>query len=593
MNKKEEIIEQITANTIHKKIDKILEESSKKNEEDFKLSMELANEAKLLSEEHFYTKGLANSLIQLGKRYQNISNYVEAMKCALQAIELFKGLKDVKGEAVCLDILGGVYNFLGDYSKRLDCNLKSLELREKAKDVPAQLSATNNIGDTYMSMGDFDKALKYFKHCLTFPDLTDHIQAIVYYNIGEVYFSLENYKLAKKNIAKGLSFAKKCNYWQILIASYQMEARMLIGQKENERALNLLTKALKLVLKNAGKEEEYPLYRYFSEAYKNLSLYHKAYSFLNKYNQIKEELLNENNAQQLKKLEFDFQFKKIKDEAVVTKEKNKLLTRAFNKIELQRNEIKDKNQSITDSIRYAKRIQNSILPSNEKINNCLANSFIFYQPKDIVSGDFYWVDKIDDEVIFSIIDCTGHGVPGAFVSLIANNGLNKIILEKKITKPSAILTEIDVLMSESFRNAENTVNDGMDMGVCTWNTKTNTLQFSGAYHSLFMYDGEKVVEIKGNRESIGYSFFLNKTPFVNHIFKANTETTFYLSSDGFPDQFGGEKGKKLKWKGFKELLNRVGAQPINVQRKEIQSYFNKWKGDLEQLDDVCMIGVKL
>jgi len=547
----------------------------------------------LLSEDSFYTKGLANSLIQLGKAYQNLSNYGEAMKSALQAMELFKGLKDLSGESVCLDILGGVYNFLGDYNKRLDCNLKCLTLREKAKDIPAQLSTTNNIGDTYMEMGEYENALKYFKLCLTFPNLEVRIKAIVYCNIGEVYFYLKEYKLVSQNLEKGLLYGEESGYWQIIIAAYQMQARMLIRQSKNEKAIDLLDKAKLIAIERKSIEDGYYLHFYYAEAYGNMNLYEKAYLNLNKYHQLKEELLNDNNAQKLKKIEFEFQFKSIKDEAKETKEKNKLLTRAFNQIEVQRNEIELKNISITDSIRYAKRIQNAILPTEEKIENLLENLFVFYQPKDIVSGDFYWVDKVGDEIIFSVIDCTGHGVPGAFVSLIAYNALNKVILENQITKPAKILAAIDEIMINSFKNTEENIRDGMDMGVCTWNTKTNVLQFAGAYHSLFIYEDNELNEVKGNRESIGYSFFEHKSDFKNHTIKIKPKTIFYLSSDGFPDQFGGEHGKKLKWKGFKNVITNIAPTPINAQLPVLKTFFDNWKGDLEQLDDVCVIGVRL
>jgi serine phosphatase RsbU (regulator of sigma subunit) len=353
-----------------------------------------------------------------------------------------------------------------------------------------------------------------------------------------------------------------------------------------------LDKAQKIALEKGNKEEEYLLYRSYSDVYGKLNQFEKAYSYLNKYNQLKEELLNDNSAQKLKKIEFEFQFKSIKNEAEETKEKNKLLTRAFNQIETQRNEIELKNLSITDSIIYAKRIQNAILPSSEKIENLLKNSFVLYQPKDIVSGDFYWIDKVGDEVIFSVIDCTGHGVPGAFVSLIAHNALNKVILEKQITQPAQILTEIDKIMINSFSKSEDTIRDGMDMGICTWNIKTNTLQFSGAYHSLFINNGSELKEVKGNRESIGFSFYETKSKFINHNILIEQGMTIYLSSDGFPDQFGGEKGKKLKWKGFVNLIENVAEKSISEQRSNLASFFSNWKGDLEQLDDVCVIGVK-
>ena len=592
LDTKEDILAKINTNSPQDKVDQILITSTKKRAVDVQLSIALAEHAKVLSEEHFYTAGLANSLIQLGKIYQTLSNYGEAMKAALQAMELFKGLKDLNGESVCLDVLGGVYNFLGDYNKRLDCNLKCLALRQKIKDVKAELSTTNNVGDTYMSMGDYQNALRYFKMCLDFPDLDARIKAIVYLNIGEVYFYMKDYDSVPEHLEKGLKHGRESNYWQIIIAAYLIQAKMKILQGENEEAILLLDNAKEIALEKENKEDEYELYRTYSDAYGNLKQYEKAYDCLDKYNRLKDELLKDNNAQKLKKIEFEFQFKSIKNEAEETKEKNKLLTRAFNQIEIQRNEIELMNLSIMDSIRYAKRIQNSILPTPEKIDTILSNSFVFYKPKDIVSGDFYWMDKIGDEVIFSVIDCTGHGVPGAFVSLIAYNALNKVILERQITQPAQILTAIDQVIIDSFNNSKTTVRDGMDMGICTWNVKTNQIQFAGAYHSLFIHDGITLQEIKGNRESIGNSLYENKSEFMNHEIFFQPDMTIYLSSDGFPDQFGGEKGKKLKWKGFKKLLESVSTLPPSKQLDQIKSFLTNWQGELEQLDDVCVVGVK-
>jgi serine phosphatase RsbU (regulator of sigma subunit) len=587
----QKILDTIKVATPQEKIDELVKITEQERPKNVTFAVELIKEAKRLSEEHFYTKGLSDSLILLGKIYQNISNYGGAMKAALQAKELCISQSDIKGEADCLDILGGVYNFLGDYNKRLDCNLNCLLLREKAGDISDQLSTMNNIGDTYMVMGDFENALKYFEQCLSFPNLEDRIQAIVYYNIGEVYFNLKDYSKAQINIDNGVAFGKKSEYWQIIIVSYQLEAMILIAQNENEKAIDLLNKAIKIALENENKEDEYALYRNLADAYGNVKEHKKAYYYLNKYNHLKEELANNNDTQKLKKIEFEFQFKSIKTEAEETKEKNKLLTRAFSQIETQRNEIELKNLSITDSIHYAKKIQNSILPSRDKIKSILKDAFVFYQPKDIVSGDFYWINKIGDEVIFSVIDCTGHGVPGAFVSLIANNALNKVILEKQITEPAKVLEAIDKIMISSFASEGKSIRDGMDMGICNWNQKTNTIQFSGAYHSLFICENDELKEVKGNRESIGYSLYKEKMPFINHTLDIEKGSNIYLSSDGFPDQFGGVKGKKLKWKGLRNQLLEASSLSIEKQLPFLQSFFTEWRNDLEQVDDICVIGV--
>jgi serine phosphatase RsbU (regulator of sigma subunit) len=361
----------------------------------------------------------------------------------------------------------------------------------------------------------------------------------------------------------------------------------------NTDVLTMLDDALKLAKQKNAKEEIYSIYDLYSRCYKQKESWEEAYKYLELYNELKNEVLAQNNTQKLKRIEFDFQFKSIQSEANDIKEKNEMLTKTFAQIELQRNEIESKNIAITDSIHYAKRIQNSILPEDEKIKKILPNSFVFYKPKDIVSGDFYWVEQVGDEVLFSAIDCTGHGVPGAFVSLIAFNMLNKVVLERKITKPSLVLGELDKLMRNLFSKSAEKVRDGVDMGFCSYNVKTNQLNFAGAYQSLFVCNGAEIEEIKGNRESIGFSIFKEKKQFVNHEVTVKSGDSLYLSTDGFPDQFGGEKGKKLKWKNFKQLLCDIQPTKIIEQKEELRQFFYNWKDDLEQLDDVCVIGVKI
>jgi len=582
----------ISAKEVQLKLNELIAESSKLLADDVKKALSVAEQAQQLAQQHFHSKGLADSFKQLSSCYSHLSDYGNVMRNALEAKELYQGINDLKGEADCLNILGGVYNFLQDYNKRLECNLNCLELRKKADDMPGMLSTLNNIGDTYTVMADYENALKYFNECLT-HDLNLHMKAIVYYNIGEVNFFLKNYTEARKFILKGLDYGEQSNYWQIIIVSYQMQASIFLLNNEFNEAIDVLLKAEEVAKNKGSKEDQFPLYELFSEAYGGLNNYEKAYEYLNLYNKLKKEIMSYNNAQKLKKIEFEFQFKSITTEAEEIKKKNKQLSKAFKQIEIQRNEIESKNVSITDSIHYAKRIQNSILPPDDKLSSLLPNSFVYYEPKDIVSGDFYWIERVGDEILFSVIDCTGHGVPGAFVSLIAFNMLNKVVLEKHITQPASILKEMDNLMKSLFSQSEEKVRDGVDMGICTYNTKTNKFSFSGAFHSLFICNGEELKEIKGNRESIGFSIYQNKKEFINHEIELTKGDTVYLSTDGFPDQFGGRKGKKLKWKGFRGLLCRIHKVPIINQKDALRGFFQEWRKDQDQLDDVCVLGVSL
>ena len=573
-------------------IELLLQSSSELMEDNLPEAILKARDAEKIATEIFDTKALADCSKQIALCYSQASNYIETLKAVLQAQELYQSINDYKGEADCLNILGGVYNFLKDYQKRLECNLRCLELRKKVNDKNGQLSTYNNIGDTYTVMGDYDNSLRYFNICLSFPDITTRIKAIVHHNIGEVNFFKKDYTNALIYLNQGLELGKESNYWQIIIASSTMIGAIHNIQNNTTKAIEILNAALKVAQEKKSIEEEIPIYKELSITYAKINNFNKAYEFLNLHNQYKEQLLADNNAQQLKKIEFNFQLKAITSETEETKRKNTQLTKAFNKIEQQRNEIEYKNIAITDSIHYAKRIQLAIIPSENKVKSLLNNSFVFYQPKDIVSGDFYWTEKIGAKTFFAVIDCTGHGVPGAFVSLTAFNLLNKVVLEKQISQPSEILTQLDELLIRLFKKSDKNIRDGFDMGLCCWNSEDNTLNFSGANHSLFRIINNELQEIKGTKASIGYSLYETKHVFKNHAFRLTNGESVYLCSDGLPDQFGGEKGKKLKWKGFKSWLTEIQSTPMNKQKNKIHQLFKNWKKDQEQIDDVCMLGVK-
>lgn len=576
---------------IKEQITSLLETSLKIMDEQLPDAITKAREAEKLAAAIFDTKLLADCSKQIAVCYSQASNYIESMKSVLHAQELYQSIKDYKGEADCLNILGGIYNFLKDYQKRLECNLKCLELRKKINDNMGQLSTYNNIGDTYTVMGDYNNALKYFDICLNFPNLTTNIKAIVNHNIGEVNFFKKDYATALKYLEKGLAYGKESNYWQIIIASGTMKSSILLKQNQTDEAIQSLDEVLSIAQKRNSKEDTIPIYELLAEAFQQKNEYEKAYSFLRKHNDIKENLLQKNNAQQLKKIEFEFQLKALTSETEEIKRKNSQLTDAFKKIELQRNEITYKNIAITDSIHYAKRIQLAILPNDSKVKSLLKQSFIFYQPKDIVSGDFYWTEKVGTKKFFSVIDCTGHGVPGAFVSLIAFNLLNKVILEKQFVQPAEILTELDNLLVELFKQSNESIRDGFDMGLCCWDEKQNTLNFAGANHSLFRVVNHELFETKGTKASIGYSLTETKSNYVNHTFELQKGESVYLCSDGLPDQFGGEKGKKLKWKGLKNWLLEINPLPVSERKERLGLMLKEWKNNQEQIDDICLMGV--
>jgi ligand-binding sensor domain-containing protein/serine phosphatase RsbU (regulator of sigma subunit) len=258
-------------------------------------------------------------------------------------------------------------------------------------------------------------------------------------------------------------------------------------------------------------------------------------------------------------------------------------------------ELDEINKDITASIRYAKRIQDAILPPDDYVKKHLPETFILFKPKDIVSGDFYWMEEKTETVIFAAVDCTGHGVPGAFMSIVGHNLLDRVVGEQKITRPARILDELNKSISDTLRQTDledNTVRDGMDIALCALNKKTNVLEFAGAYNPLWLLRDNEIIEIKANKFPIGNSKFGDNHHFTNHEIPLQKGDTIYIFSDGYSDQFGGPKGKKFKASALKQLL--LNAQGLNMaaQRELLDTTIEAWRGNHEQVDDILVIGFR-
>ncbi len=261
----------------------------------------------------------------------------------------------------------------------------------------------------------------------------------------------------------------------------------------------------------------------------------------------------------------------------------------------QKEIIEETNKHITDSIKYAKRIQEAFLPSEETVTTLLKDAFILYKPKDIVSGDFYWIEKKENKILFAVVDCTGHGVPGAFMSIIGFNGLNQIVNEYNYTKPSEILTHLNKNISDTLRQKveDSKIRDGMDIAICSIDLENNTLEFAGAFSPLFIVRDGEVLKTKGDKHPIGNFVGVENYEFTNHHIDLLPNDKIYIFSDGFVDQFGGAGGKKLKYNAFRKLLLDNYEKPMPKQKEAIDTFFEEWRAGYEQIDDVCMIGVSI
>jgi serine phosphatase RsbU (regulator of sigma subunit) len=266
-------------------------------------------------------------------------------------------------------------------------------------------------------------------------------------------------------------------------------------------------------------------------------------------------------------------------------------------------EIEEKNKSIIDSINYARRLQDAILPPLKTIKESLPDSFVLYQPKDIVAGDFYWMwgettsrhsssgEVQEDLILIAAADSTGHGIPGAMVSVVCSNALNRTVKEFQIKEPGKILDKVRELVLETFEKSEENVQDGMDISLCSINTKTLEVQYSGAYNSLWYIRNGEMKELAADKQPIGK--FDNPTNFKTHTLQLAKGDTLYLLTDGYPDQFGGEKGKKFRYKQLKDLLMDNKQLTMEQQKTVLEETLSRWKGSLEQVDDILVIGIRI
>lgn len=273
------------------------------------------------------------------------------------------------------------------------------------------------------------------------------------------------------------------------------------------------------------------------------------------------------------------------------KKANQLLSEQKSKIEEQKHLVEEKQKEILDSITYAKRLQQAILPPTELITKNFPNSFVLYQPKDIVAGDFYWAEKINDLFFIAAADCTGHGVPGAMVSVVCSSALNRTVKEFALSDTAKILDKTRELVIETFEKSNAEVKDGMDISLLCIDKQNQKIHWSGANNPLWYIQDKSLIEVKADKQPVGKSY--DTKAFTSNRIEYKPNTTFYLFTDGFADQFGGPNGKKFKYKQFQELLLGQVDEAMPVQQANISSALENWKGELEQVDDICVIGIRI
>ncbi len=584
-------IEEVIPNLSLQEIDELNQKAWDIRVSDLRASWKLANDTERISIINSYQKGIAESSRNLGYCLWRFGDYSQSLEKSMIALEIFRSLKDKKGEADTLNSVGAVYMYQGDNDNRLKCNQLCLQIRTEIGDKEGVASSEGNIGETHMEMGNFEEANKWFDKCLKNPHASVQAQSWAHHNIGIIYYRTEQLEKAIIAFKQSFELSDSVNYEVLSIATQIQLSQVLIELNVFSAEIDInLNQALLAALNIGVKEDIHKIYLAFSQLEEKRGNVTQSFEWFKKYHKAYEDLFNESSDLKLNNIQTQYEIESARQETEFERTKHLELKQFIDQISLQKNEISQKNREITDSIKYASRIQYAALTTNEYIKKNLSfDFFIFYKPKDIVSGDFYWATKKDTKFFIAVCDSTGHGVPGAFMSLLNISFLNEAINEKNITEPNLIFDYVRQRLIENLSQEEQ--QDGMDGTLLCIDYSTRTITYAAAYNAPVIIREKQIIINPADKMPIGKG--LKTEPFNKYTLDCKIGDTVYLLTDGFPDQFGGPKGKKFKYKQIRDLMCEYAEIPLNEQVFKFNEAFESWQGSLEQVDDVTCLGMKI
>jgi tetratricopeptide (TPR) repeat protein len=598
---------------------------------DYPKALEYYFKALKIAEELGDKRGMSIRLGNIGVVYADQSDYPKALEYYFKALKIDEELGDKRGMAIDLGNIGNVYNYQSNYSKAPEYYFKALKIAEELGDKRVMANNLGNIGNVYAKQSDYPKALAYYFKALKIEEEIGNKRGMAFHlgNIGVVYKNQSDYPKALAYYFKALKINEELGNKKDIARHLGNIGDLYreIGKfKESEKYLKqALALSDSLGTLDVTRVNEYRL----SKLYDTLGQYKLAYIHLEKYIAIHDSIDNNEKRNKINNItnKFEWEKKEVLINAEREKEKalfeanqrrNKIIIisvtigmlmlsvfsiiiyRAFRItkrqkqiIETQKKLVDDKNKDIMDSINYALRIQQAILPDDKKWNRLLPDSFKLYLPKDVLAGDFYWLEENENYIYVAAADCTGHGVPGAMVSVVCSSALTKAVLEDKLTNTNEILDRVREIVIEKMSSNEGQLRDGMDVCLVRINKNNRKeIQYSGANRPLYIIKANgELEELSPDKQTIGWTEETSPFKAENKVLEQGD--MLYLTTDGYADQFGGEKGKKFKAANLKKLLLSIQHESMEQQKTILQQTFNQWKANLEQVDDVLVIGVSV
>lgn len=579
-------------------------------------------------------RGLASSYTNLGAIHDMLEQSERGLEYLMRAVRIRDSINDKRGLAYTYTNLGSAYYKMKCYPEAIDYYQKAAQIRLSLGDKGRIADTYNSIGSLYETQSSYDSALFYYKMAYSFAINSDDKAELadIYANLGSIYqkkglydkallyqdsaILLANLMHANNllmlvhrdmavtyaRLAQGGAvqyWPKAYRHYELFTAykdsiinednirqlerlqnqfDYEKKEAILKAQQEQERAVAAAEVKRREVQRNLSLLA-------FSIALIGMGTFGTLYRMIRRQKkllQAQSEEINQKNA--------DLELYNAELQAT-----NKALEASNEVVRQQADALLEKNQEILDSIRYAQRIQQAILPPDEKCKRLLPDSFLLYLPRDIVAGDFYWVEETEKYLYVGVADATGHGVPGAFVSIVCAGALNKALLEENLEIPGQILRRVKTLVSQQLTQDGGKIRDGMDIGLIRINKDNGReIVFSGANRPLWIINADgQLLEFAGTKQAIGYSEVEVEFKDVHIDLQGQVPAMLYMFTDGLVDQMGGPKGRKLMAKGLREVLSGLYLRPVEAQAVALEKFFIEWRGNMHQMDDVTCFGLRI
>jgi tetratricopeptide (TPR) repeat protein/serine phosphatase RsbU (regulator of sigma subunit) len=596
-------------------------------------ALEAYQKALIIQERIGDQQGIAACYNNIGNIHYAQGRYAEALEAYQKALTIQERIGNQQGIAISYNNIGLIHTYQGRYAEALEAFQKALAIRERIGNQQGIATSYNNIGVIHENQGRYAEALEAYQKALAIRERINDQRGIAlsYTSIGTLYQAQGLYPIARSYFQKALTIAQSLGLQDLLDDIYlhlaqtdsalaasglthlwksaYLHHRLYTAYKDSVRNEESIRKQAqlesqyeydkKIALLKAQQEKERALAAAQlrqRETQRNLSLLALSIALLGLvtfailYRKIRQQRdLIQKQAEEIQQKNLALEQYNAELKAI-----NQALEESNRIIQQQAETLSEKNEEILDSIRYAERIQRAILPSPEKWQRLFPESFLLYMPRDIVAGDFYWLEETERYIFLGVADATGHGVPGAFVSIVCANALYKAVLEEGLESPAQILWRVREVVVSQLTHAEEKVKDGMDIALIRFAKEDRSRAvFAGANRPLWIVNAEGLLEVAGTRQPIGYVEEPKPFEEVELMLGSRKPAMVYAFTDGMVDQMGGPKGRKLLPKGLREWLLSLWSQPVAEQAERLKALFEAWRGERPQIDDVTIVGVRV